>query len=497
MPVPSPAIAGVLAVPVPGAGGADPFTLTRLGVLTSQITPQLVAEVIEVTGCRERRRRLLPAEVAIYLILGWCLLSGGQAGRPPGYRPAMESLSTGLRHVAGATVPTRQALARARSRIGDKPLELLFDRSRGPRAAPGTPGAFAFGRRVTAIDATTMDAPLTPANLAAFGTVTSGSVPAIRILALIETGTHALIDAAYGGAGHASEHDLARQVLHALSPGVVCLADRNFPGYELWTLAAAGGGADLIWRIKDNRVLTPVTILPDGSYLAVLPTPHEARSGTRNRRRGQPVPATGTPVRVISYAITARTARGTLTTRHFRLITTLLDPAEAPAAQIAALYHQRWESEGGYQELKTRLIGAGYALRSGSPDLVRQELWAILTVYHALCALETEAAATAGLDPRRISWAITLRAARDQVADSLNLPAMLPQELTWFTADILASPAEPRRDRQNERKTSPPKRKYQTRSPAEPRPPSSVAYTLTVDTRATTTDPARPPAQTS
>jgi hypothetical protein len=494
MPVPPSAVPGVLAVPVPDAAGADPFTLTRLGVLASQITPQLVAEVIEVSGCREQRRRLLPADVTIYLVLGWCLLSGGQAGRPPGYRAAMESLSKGLRHVAGATVPTRQSLGEARIRLGDKPLELLFDRSRGPQAAPGTPGAFAFGRRVTAIDATTMDAPLTPANLAAFGTVTSGSVPAVRILALIETATHALIDAASGGAGHASEHGLARQVLHALSPGMVCLADRNFPGYELWTLAAAAG-ADLIWRVKASWLLTPVTILPDGSYLTVMPTPHEARNGTKNRRRGQPVPAAGTTVRVIAYAITARTG-GTVTTRHFRLITTLLDHAEAPAAQIAALYHQRWESETSYQELKTRLIGAGYTLRSGTPDLVRQELWAILTVYHALCALETEAAATAGLDPRRISWTLTLRAAREQITDTLNLPGLLPREQAWLTADILAGLTEPRRNRQNEHKTRPARHKYATRNPATPRPPSKTTCTLTIDA-ATTSGTQPPPAQTS
>jgi hypothetical protein len=480
MPVPSPAVPGVGAVPVPDAGGADPFTLTRLGVLDSQITPELVDEVIGITGCREQRRRLLPADVTIYLVLGWCLMSGSQAGRPPGYRAVMKSLSTGLRHVAAAAVPTRQALGLARARLGDKPLELLFDRFRGPRAAGGTPGAFAFGRRVTAIDATVMDAPLTPQNLAVFGTVTSGSVPAVRVLALIETATHAFIDAASGGAGRVSEHDLARQVLHAMGAGTLVLADRNFPGQELWALAAATG-ADLIWRIKAGRVLIPVRFLPDGSYLAILPTPAEARNGAKNRRRGKPVPAAGSLVRVIGYTITARTAAATAT-RHFRLITTLLDPAHAPARQVAALYHQRWESETGYHELKTRLIGAGYTLRSGTPELVRQELWAILAVCHALAALETAAAATAGLDPRRISWTLTLRTAREQAADTLNLPGMLPREQAWLTADLLAGLTEPRRTRQNEHKTNPAKKKYATRNPAEPRPPSKVTYTLTTGT---------------
>ena len=126
------------------AGAPDPVGDVRIGVLTSQITPELVDEVIEVTGCREKRRRRLPARAVVYLVLGMCLLSGDDRAGPPGYRPVMRSLTNGLRHLAGASLPTRQALGKARRRVGSKPLELLFDRVRGPRAGPGTPGAFAF-----------------------------------------------------------------------------------------------------------------------------------------------------------------------------------------------------------------------------------------------------------------------------------------------------------------------------------------------------------------
>jgi len=506
MPVPSPATAAavpgpvvpvpVLSVPRPAApslawpaGAPDPFTDVRIGVLTSVITPELVAEVIEATGCREQRRRLLPSDVVIYLVLGMCLLSGADAAGPPGCRQGMRKLSRGLRQLAGAALPTRQAFGRRRQKLGAKPLELLFDRSRGPRAPAGMAGAFAFGRRLLAWDATTLGAPLTDLNLAGFGVLPGGSRPALRLLAVIECGTHALIEAAFdgvsGGSGRSSEYALARRVLHALREGMLLLADQNFRGYELWA-DARSGGADLIWRITDNRVLPPVEVLADGSYLAVLPTPQAARQGCKNRAAG--TPPEGCLVRVIDYTVTVTAAGGQTSTESFRLATSLLDPDEAPAPEIAALYHERWECEGTYQELKTRLKGAGFTLRSRSPELVCQELWAMLTVYHALCALEAGAAAIAGLDPGRISFAITVHAVRDQVCgrDVITVPGVLDRVLGWVAADILGEFTEPRRDRRNERKTNPEQRKYGTRHPAEPRPPSNVTFTVTIDTRRTT-----------
>jgi Insertion element 4 transposase N-terminal/Transposase DDE domain len=475
------------------AGPPDPVADVRIGVLTSEITAELVDEVIEVTGCREKRRRLLPARAVVYLVLGMCLLSGDDSGGPPGYRPVMRSLTAGLRYLAGAALPTRQALGKARARLGSKPLELLFDRVRGTRAAAGTPGAFAFGRRVVSWDATTLDAPRTPANLAAFGAQGGGqATPAVRLLALIECGTHAVIEAAFDGAARASEHDLARRVLHALGPGMLLLADRGLKGYELWT-AACAGGADLAWRIPGNWVLPPEKVLPDGSWLAILRTPAESRQGYWNRLRGRP-PA-GRLVRVIGYAITVRAA-GTTRTEHCRLITTLLDPAGAPAAALAALYHERWESEGAYGELKTRLKGAGFALRSKSPDLICQEMYALLTVYQALCSLETAAAATAGTDPGTISFTVTLRAVRDQAksTDIITRPGLLGRALGWVITDMLADPLEKRRSRHNERAVNPRKRHYQARSPTQPRPPSTASYTITIAApHATTTRPPRPP----
>jgi hypothetical protein len=470
----------------------DPVADVRIGVLTSEITPELVDEVIEVTGCREKRRRLLPARAVVYLVLGMCLLAGSDSARRPGYRSAMQSLTNGLRHLAGGSLPCRQALGKARARLGAKPLELLFDRVRGTRAGPGTPGAFAFGRRVVSMDAAVIDVPATGANLAAFGTSGGGGTPAVRVLALIECGTHAVIDAAFDGAARASEIVLARRVLHALGDGMLLLADRNFKGYELWA-AASSGGADLVWRIPGNWVLPPAAVLSDGSWLAVLRTPDQARQGWKDRQRGKPA-APGRLVRVISYTVTTRTKAGT-STQDVRLITTLLDPARAPAAQVAALYHERWESEGSYLELKTRLKGAKFALRSQSPELISQEMYALLTVYQALCSLETTAAATTGTDPGTLSFTVTLRTVREQAVsnDIITQPGFLDRALAWAITDLLTSPLEKHRDRHNERATRPPARKYETRNPAQPRPPSKATYTITISPPGTDTSTDLPP----
>jgi DDE family transposase len=197
---------------------------------------------------------------------------------------------------------------------------------------------------------------------------------------------------------------------------MLLLADRNFPGYELWGLAAATG-ANLAWQIKKNLVFPPVKVLPDGSFHSVMRTPAEnVRHGqARAAGRVPEGPADGHLVRVIEYTVTI-TGSGSTRTEPFRLVTTLLDHEQAPAAQLAAMYHQRWEIENSHGELKTRLRGASFILRSRSPELVRQELYAFLTVYQALCALKAEAARTAGVDPDRISFTVTVRVARDHVA---------------------------------------------------------------------------------
>jgi Insertion element 4 transposase N-terminal/Transposase DDE domain len=464
------------------AASAEKGLPLRLGVLTEQIGPGLVDDVVTAAGATQRRRRLLPARAVVYFVLGLCLLSGADGAGPPGYRSVVRSLTTGLRGRAGVRLPSTAALTRARQRLGVEPLRLLFERLRGPLAGPGTPGPFVFGRRLVAWDSTGLDVPDTAANAAAFGRHggrdgTGGAGhPQLRLLTVLECGTHALLAAVFDGWGRVDELSLARRAIDRLGPGMLLLADRNFPGYHLWGQAAASG-ADLLWRIRKNLIFTPVRRLPDGSFLTVMGTPAENARFSRARAAGRPLPGppAGHLVRIVEYTVTVSTDAGSRT-EAFRLASTLLDPIAAPARQLAEVYHQRWEIELGYSELKTRLRGPGVLLRSRCPDLVCQEMFAFLVVYQALTGLRVHAARAGDLDPDRISFTIAVRRARDHAGD----PATGTQALAQVIDDLLEDRLPARRARCYQRIKRPAKNTYPSRRPDQPRPPGHATFTLTI-----------------
>jgi hypothetical protein len=462
----------------------------RLGVLTSQIPPELVDEVIDQAGCRERRCRVLPARAVVYFVLALCLFSSSGSAGPPGYRAVLRTLTEKLRHVPGLLgqrLPTSSALTRARQRLGVKPLQLLFERTCGVLAHAATPGASAFGLRLIAWDGTALDVPDTPVNAAAFGFtgrdgVNQGGHPQVRLMALTECGTHGLIDAAFDAVATFSEHKLARRLLASLTEGMLLLADRNFAGYQLWGLARASG-THLAWRIKKNLVFVPLRILPDGSFLSVMPTPAESIRHGQARAAGRRLaePPKGHLVRIITYTVTVRPQEGPPRIESFRLVTSLLDHKHAPARRLAMIYHERWEIENGYAELKNRLRGAGFILRSKSPELICQEVYALLSVYQALCALEAHTAEQGGIDPDRISFTVTVQLARltvpRQVAtDDFELQRSLHETVRDLLEDLLPE----RRDRQCQRMKKPAKNTFEVKKRDQPRTPSNVAYILKV-----------------
>ena len=228
----------------------------------------------------------------------------------------------------------------------------------------------------------------------------------------------------------------------------------------------------------------PLTVLPDGSFLSVMPTPAENIRLGQARAAGR-IPS-GQPeghlVRIIEYTVAVRAADGATRIEPFRLVTTLLDHQRAPADSLAAAYHERWESENGYAELKTRLRGAAFILRSRSPELVRQELFAFLTVYQALCALETDAARQAGLDPDRISFTVTVRIARDHATShTIITPRSLDLARRQAIGDLLADILPRRRDRHYERVRKQPKNNFPALKRGQERQPSRVTYKIKVN----------------
>ena len=225
-------------------------------------------------------------------------------------------------------------------------------------------------------------------------------------MALVENGTHVLFGARLGRYAD-GETTLAHAVLAALRPGMLCLADRQFFGYALWQ-AAAATGADLLWRGKHNLRLPREAVLADGSYLTTIyPSDKDRRHRTGGIR-----------VRVVEYRLAGIAEAEPL----YRLVTTILDPAQAPAAELAALYHERWEIEGALAELKTQLRGARVVLRSKTPELVRQEFWGLLLAHFAVRGLMHEAALKADEDPDRLSFSHAVRVVRRKLPLFAALP---------------------------------------------------------------------------
>jgi hypothetical protein len=293
----------------------------------------------------------------------------------------------------------KSAITRARIRLGVEPMKELYERVARPLAEPGLPGAFYRGLRLVSLDGTTILVPDAPELEQRFGRPSSsrgpGAFPQARLLALMESGTHAIFAAAIGRYD-TSEVALAPPLLERLRPGMLCLADRGFVGFDLWQTARAPG-ADLLWRVRSNQVLPCRQRLSDGSSLSRL----RPSSGPHRRQRA-------VVIRVIEYRLDGVPDAEPL----YRLITTLLDPESAPAAELAALYHERWEQEGAFAELKVTLPGGQLMLRSRRADLAEQELYALLLVHLALRGLMVEASRNAACDPDTLSFIHTVRVVR-------------------------------------------------------------------------------------
>src|SRR5215208_6697035 len=390
----SAAMAGVPAGLPAGVRLSDHISL---GVIARAVPPERVRQVLAETGTASERERDLPAQVMVYYAIALALYMGSST------REVLRCLLEGLRWLWGAEavkVAGKSGISQARRRLGEAPLRRLYEDLVQPIAKRASKGAWYRDWRLASLDGSRLDVADTEENRAEFGVPGASrgesAFPQLRLVALVENGAHVLFGARLGRYAE-GETTLAHAVLGALRPGMLCLADRQFFGHALWQ-AAANTGADLLWRMKHNLRLPREAVLADGSYLTtVYPSDKD-----RRHRAG------GVRLRVVEYRLEGLADAEPL----YRLVTTLLEPAQAPAAELAALYHERWEIEGALAELKTQLRGARVVLRGKTPELVHQEFWGLLLAHFAVRGLMHEAALKADEDPDRLSFSHAVRVVR-------------------------------------------------------------------------------------
>jgi len=379
-----------------------------LGVIAKFFPVEKVRQVLTDTKRASVRERDLPAHVVVYYVIALALYMRSS------YREVLRCLLEGVQWLlapsATVKVAGKSGISQARSRLGPEPLRKLYETLVAPIAEKRTKGAWYRQWRLISLDGSTLDVADTEENENAFGrpgaSRGASAFPKLRFVALLENGTHVLW-AARMSKYATDEITLARQVVPALRQGMLCLADRFFPSYELWRKAAQAG-ADLLWRVRQNARLDVDRRLPDGSYLSRI---YASTSDRRNRRNG-------IAVRVIDYRL--HNVPGSEAV--YRLITTILDPVQAPAKELAALYHERWEIENSLDELKTHLRGAQIVLRSKTPELVEQEFWGLLMAHFAIRGLMHEAALKADEDPDRLSFLHSVRVVQRRLARYAAIP---------------------------------------------------------------------------
>ena len=387
-----------------------------LGVLTKTFPLAAIRAVLGSTGKASLRQRDLPAHVVVYYVIALALYMHSS------YREVLRCLLEGIQWLSepGALVKVagKSGISQARTRLGWKPIQQLHDDIVKPIAVESTKGAWHRSWRLVSLDGSTLDIADEKENEEAFGRPSASrgesAFPQLRFVSLVENGTHVLFGTRMGGT-KTGEITLAKEVLASVHKGMLCLADRNFFGFELWN-QARGTGADLLWRVKKNLRLPCEKRLPDGSYLSRI------YASEKDRRHGK----NGVTVRVIEYQLEGVPGAEPI----YRLLSTIVDHEAAPAAELAALYHERWEIETALDELKTHLRGSRIVLRSKTPDLVRQEFYGLMMAHFAVRGLMHEAALRADEDPDRLSFLHAVRVVRRKIARFASLPPSAQESLS-------------------------------------------------------------------
>jgi hypothetical protein len=415
----------------------------HLGELTRVVPFELVDCLVDEARARERRFRLLPSRTGVYFLLAMCLFPRA------GYLAVWGKLTAALGGL-GLKAPSAKALRDLRRRIGTAPVRALFEVLAGPLGQPRTPGVMAGGYRTVSFDGCkTVKVPDTPANRGWLGKMNAAlgvaGYPVIQLMALAETGTRALLGAAFGSTA-TGELDWARQLLHLLDETMLVLMDRGFDAGD-FLAEVAGTGAQFLVRLNASRRPPVLRYLPDGSFTSVIG---------------------GVKVRIIAAEVTVTCHDGTAYGGWYRLATTLLDHRAFPAGTLMALYHERWEHEVTYLALRHTLL-QGRILRSGDPGGLRQEAWALLALYQALRTAITDAVqAVPGTDPDRASYQAAVDAAQDLVTTARNITDPSGDLTGDIGRTVLARLNPPRRPRVCARRVKSPLSRWNKHPPGKP-----------------------------
>ena len=390
-----------------GSRIADHITL---GVVAKMFPKEKILDILSRTGRTSVRQRDLPAHVVVYYVIALGLYM------QISYREVLRCLLEGVQWLTDKAMDIKvtgnSGISQARTRLGWEPIQQLHDEVVKPIAQQSTRGAWFKHWRIVSLDGSSLDTPDEKDNAREFSKQKSPrgetAFPQIRFVSLVENGTHVLFGSRMGPYD-VSENALAIEVIPRLAPGMLCLADRGFYGFNLWTKAQATG-ADLLWRIRTTAILLREKQLEDGSFLATMyETPKD-----RLKKRG------GVTIRVVEYILNGIEGADPL----YRVATTVLDPKIAPAPELAALYHERWEIETALDELKTHLRGNSIVLRSKTPDLVRQEFYGLMMAHFAVRGLMHEAALKEDVDPDCLSFLHSVRVIRRKMTRFASLPPL-------------------------------------------------------------------------
>ena len=380
------------------------------GILALCFPMPAIQSIIAECKCQAQRKRDLPPAVMVSFIIALSLFPD------VGYQSVLGWLLNGLTWLGGSdfTLCAKSSLADARKRLGPDPLRKVHERFALPLSDPNLTGSYWKKFHLVAIDGSTVALQDTKENAGKYGRPSNqkgeGAWPLARFVAIVEIGTHLIFKAAFG-TYHDSEITLARKIIGHLRPGMLCLADRLFPGFELWR-EASSNGCDLVWRCKLGITLAHIKTLPDGSWLAHW---HASK-----KKRGEDIQKPQL-VRVIDYKI--RDKGKDNTDEVYRLITTILDPNVASAKELAALYPQRWEIELSIKESKTVFRKGKVTLRSKLPELVEQEFWGMLLAHYAVRKMMALAAGKYDADPDDLSYQSGLEIIKAKLAGpSLPFP---------------------------------------------------------------------------